>query len=93
MDPPQDVTYGIAHGLTAASVAAALESLQAAAKDAAAVLITSPTYYGACCDIASIAEVLPTVTCLALSCGFEGLQHCHRHSNVFMVLLGSLMPL
>ena len=71
MDPPQDITYGIAHGLTAASVAAALESLQAAAKDAAAVLITSPTYYGACCDIASIAEVLPTVTCLALFCGLK----------------------
>jgi len=51
--PELDPTSHIAHGVTAATVAAGL----AAHPQAKAVLIVSPTYYGTCCDVAGIAEV------------------------------------
>jgi len=51
--PELDPELGIAHGLTPDSLAAALE----ATPDAVAALIVSPTYFGACADVAAMAEV------------------------------------
>lgn len=53
LPPELDPASHIAHGVTAATVAAGL----AAYPQAKAVLIVSPTYYGTCCDVAGIAEV------------------------------------
>ncbi|HEY1855323.1 MAG TPA: aminotransferase class V-fold PLP-dependent enzyme [Solirubrobacterales bacterium] len=51
--PEIDPELGIAHGLTPASLEAAL----AATPKAVAALIVSPTYFGACADVAALAEV------------------------------------
>jgi lysine decarboxylase len=51
--PELDPELGIAHGLTPESLAAALD----ATPDAVAALVVSPTYFGACADIAALAEV------------------------------------
>ncbi len=51
--PEYDMDWDIAHGVTAASIAHALQQHP----QAKAVLIVSPTYYGVCCDIAEIAEI------------------------------------
>jgi arginine decarboxylase len=51
--PELDPELGIAHGLTPASLAAALE----AAPGAVAAMVVSPTYFGACADVAGLAEV------------------------------------
>jgi len=51
--PEFDVGSHIAHGVTPQAVRRGLEDLP----DARAVLIVSPTYYGACSDIAGIAAV------------------------------------
>ncbi|MFH8712580.1 aminotransferase class I/II-fold pyridoxal phosphate-dependent enzyme [Streptomyces zaomyceticus] len=50
--PSVDTAQGIAHGVTAADVAAALERTP----DAAAVLIVSPSYFGAVADVRAIAD-------------------------------------
>lgn len=65
IEPDVDTEAGVALGTTAAAVAAALDG--AAAAGAAqppvrAVLITSPTYFGTCCDVHAIAEVRPAPT-------------------------------
>src|SRR5215213_1105294 len=51
--PELDPELGIAHCLTADSLAAALD----ANPGAVAAMIVSPTYFGACADIAGLAEV------------------------------------
>src|ERR1700753_3612818 len=54
--PELDPELGIAHGLTPESLAAALD----ATPKAAAALVVSPTYFGACADVAGLAEVAPS---------------------------------
>src|SRR3954453_4373328 len=51
--PELDPDLGIAHGLTPESLAAALD----ATPDAVAALVVSPTYFGACADVAALVEV------------------------------------
>jgi lysine decarboxylase len=51
--PELDPDLGIAHGLTPAALAAALEQTPAAV----AAMVVSPTYFGACADVAGLAEV------------------------------------
>ena len=51
--PELDPELGIAHGLTPESLAAALDQTP----DAVAALVVSPTYFGACADVAALAEV------------------------------------
>jgi arginine decarboxylase len=53
VQPELDPELGIAHGLTPASLAAALD----ATPDAVAAMVVSPTYFGACADVAALAEV------------------------------------
>src|ERR1700710_3227000 len=50
--PQLDPELGIAHGLTPESRAAALEETP----DAVAAMVVSPTYFGACADVAALAE-------------------------------------
>ena len=51
--PELDPELGIAHGLTPDSLAAALDETP----DAVAAMVVSPTYFGACADVAALAEV------------------------------------
>jgi arginine/lysine/ornithine decarboxylase len=51
--PEYDAVADIAHGVTVAAIAQALE----ANPQTKAVLIVSPTYYGVCCDVAVIAQL------------------------------------
>jgi lysine decarboxylase len=51
--PELDPELGIAHGLTPESLAAALDATPAAV----AALVVSPTYFGACADVAALAAV------------------------------------
>jgi lysine decarboxylase len=51
--PEIDEELGIAHGLEPQRLAAALD----AAPSAAGVMVVSPTYFGACADVAALAEV------------------------------------
>jgi lysine decarboxylase len=51
--PELDPELGIAHGLTPESLAAGLEETPSAV----AAMIVSPTYFGACADVAGLAEV------------------------------------
>jgi arginine decarboxylase len=51
--PEIDAELGIAHGLTPDSLAAALDETP----DAVAAMVVSPTYFGACADVAALAEV------------------------------------
>jgi arginine decarboxylase len=51
--PELDPELGIAHGLTPDSLAAALDETP----EAVAALVVSPTYFGACADVAALAEV------------------------------------
>jgi arginine/lysine/ornithine decarboxylase len=53
VQPELDPELGIAHGLTPESLAAALD----ATPDAVAAMVVSPTYFGACADVAALAEV------------------------------------
>src|SRR6201986_48832 len=53
VSPELDPELGIAHGLTPAS----LEGALAATPIAIAALVVSPTYFGACADVAGLAEV------------------------------------
>lgn len=52
VQPSVDPEQGIAHGVTAADVAEALERTP----DAAAVYIVSPSYFGAVADVRAIAD-------------------------------------
>lgn len=64
MHPEVDTAFGVATGISPSSLGEALEQLSAtgAPKHVAAVLVTSPTYYGVCSDVAGLAQVssLPT---------------------------------
>jgi lysine decarboxylase len=51
--PELDAELGIAHGLTPESLAAALDETP----DAVAAMVVSPTYFGACSDVAGLADV------------------------------------
>lgn len=51
--PELDPELGIAHGLTPDSLAAALDETP----EAVAAMVVSPTYFGACADVAGLAEV------------------------------------
>jgi arginine decarboxylase len=51
--PELDAELGIAHGLTPQSLAAELDGTPAAV----AAMVVSPTYFGACADVAALAEV------------------------------------
>jgi arginine decarboxylase len=51
--PELDPELGIAHGLTTDSLAAGLDETP----EAVAALVVSPTYFGACADVAALAEV------------------------------------
>src|SRR6201999_3229364 len=51
--PELDPDLGIAHGLTPESLAAALD----ATPGAVAAMVVSPPYFGACADVAALAEV------------------------------------
>src|SRR6478672_11037855 len=51
--PELDPELGIAHGLTPESLAAGLEETP----EAVAAMVVSPTYFGACADVAGLAEV------------------------------------
>jgi arginine decarboxylase len=51
--PMLDPELGIAHGLTPDSLAAGLDETP----EAVAALVVSPTYFGACADVAALAEV------------------------------------
>jgi len=51
--PELDPELGIAHGLTPDSLGAAIE----ATPGAVAAMVVSPTYFGACADVAGLAEV------------------------------------
>jgi lysine decarboxylase len=52
--PPElDAELGIAHGLTPDSLAAGLDETPGAV----AAMVVSPTYFGACADVAALAEV------------------------------------
>src|SRR6476661_3784637 len=51
--PQLDPELGIAHGLTPDSLAAALDETP----EAVAAMVVSPTYFGACADVAALAEV------------------------------------
>ena len=51
--PELDPALGIAHGLTPESLAAGLD----ATPDAVAAMVVSPTYFGACADVAALAAV------------------------------------
>jgi lysine decarboxylase len=51
--PQLDPELGIAHGLTPESLAAALDETP----DAVAAMVVSPTYFGACADVAGLAAV------------------------------------
>jgi arginine decarboxylase len=51
--PELDPELGIAHGLTPYSLAAALDETP----EAVAAMVVSPTYFGACADVAALAEV------------------------------------
>jgi lysine decarboxylase len=53
VQPELDPELGIAHGLTPESLRAAL----AATPGAVAAMVVSPTYFGACADVAALAEV------------------------------------
>ncbi|HST70782.1 MAG TPA: aminotransferase class I/II-fold pyridoxal phosphate-dependent enzyme [Solirubrobacterales bacterium] len=53
VEPELDPELGIAHGLTPDSLAAALDETPGAV----AAMVVSPTYFGACADVAALAEV------------------------------------
>ncbi|BEU88652.1 aminotransferase class I/II-fold pyridoxal phosphate-dependent enzyme [Selenomonas sp. TAMA-11512] len=54
MEPVYDARFGIPHGVSPDAVASAL----AAHPEARAVLLVSPTYYGAASDLAAIADIV-----------------------------------
>lgn len=57
VDPEEDGIFGVAHGLSPVRVRAKLDQLHAAGHRVAALLATSPTYFGACSDVVALAQV------------------------------------
>jgi arginine decarboxylase len=82
--PELDPELGIAHGLTPESLAAGLD----ATPDAVAAMVVSPTYFGACADVAALAAVahdrgVPLVVDEAWG------AHLHFHPDLPADALGS----
>jgi lysine decarboxylase len=75
--PELDPELGIAHGLTPESLAAALD----ATPDAVAAMVVSPTYFGACADVAALAEVAHSRG-LPLICDEAWGAHLHFHPDL-----------
>src|SRR6201991_5313601 len=75
--PELDEELGIAHGLTPESLAAALD----ATPNAVAALVVSPTYFGACADVAALAEVAHSRG-LPLICDEAWGAHLHFHPDL-----------
>ncbi|UQN14164.1 aminotransferase class I/II-fold pyridoxal phosphate-dependent enzyme [Gulosibacter sp. ACHW.36C] len=55
--PSIDHEHGVAHGITLASLAEALERADASGVPLAAVYVVSPSYFGAAADLAALAEL------------------------------------
>ncbi|MEB3230009.1 MAG: aminotransferase class I/II-fold pyridoxal phosphate-dependent enzyme, partial [Leptolyngbyaceae bacterium] len=53
VDPDYDPDWDMAHGVTVAAIAQALQTY----RDIKAILIVAPTYYGTCADVAAIAHL------------------------------------
>lgn len=70
LQPEVDNEFGVAVGVTPGSVDDALEQLQrpGVANRVTAVLVTSPTYYGVCSDIAGLAQVRRMLTSASAAC-------------------------
>src|ERR1700750_3505531 len=77
VSPELDPELGIAHGLTPQSLAAALD----ATPNAVAALVVSPTYFGACADVAALAEVAPPPG-LPLICDEASGARVHFHPDL-----------
>jgi arginine decarboxylase len=77
VSPELDDELGIAHGLTPESLAAALD----ATPNAVAALVVSPTYFGACADVAALAEVAHSRG-LPLICDEAWGAHLHFHPDL-----------
>jgi lysine decarboxylase len=77
VSPELDPELGIAHGLTPESLAAALD----ATPNAVAALVVSPTYFGACADVAALAEVAHSRG-LPLICDEAWGAHLHFHPDL-----------
>jgi len=77
VQPELDPELGIAHGLTPESLAAALD----ATPDAVAAMVVSPTYFGACADVAALAEVAHSRG-LPLICDEAWGAHLHFHPDL-----------
>src|ERR1700753_1594965 len=75
--PELDPELGIAHGLTPESLAAALD----ATPGAVAAMVVSPTYFGACADVAALAEVAHSRG-LPLICDEAWGAHLHFHPDL-----------
>ena len=77
--PELDPELGIAHCLTPTTLAAALD----ASPDAVAAMVVSPTYFGACADVAALAEVahargVPLAVDEAWGAHLRFTPSCHR---------------
>ncbi|KAL3145890.1 hypothetical protein ABBQ38_015259 [Trebouxia sp. C0009 RCD-2024] len=57
VQPERDAQLGIAHGVCPKSLQQALEAAVAAGKQVKAVLVVSPTYFGAISDIQGLAQI------------------------------------
>jgi arginine decarboxylase len=77
VSPELDPELGIAHGLTPESLAAALD----ATPNAVAALVVSPTYFGACADVAALADVAHSRG-LPLICDEAWGAHLHFHPDL-----------
>src|ERR1700743_1201814 len=77
VSPELDPELGIAHGLTPESLAAALD----ANPNAVAAMFVSPTYFGACADVAALAEVAHSRG-LPLICDEAWGAHLHFHPDL-----------
>src|ERR1700742_4509870 len=77
VSPELDPELGIAHGLTPESLAAALD----ATPNAVAAMVVSPTYFGACADVAALAELAHSRG-LPLICDEAWGAHLHFHPDL-----------
>src|ERR1700754_2946208 len=77
VSPELDPELGIAHGLTPESLATALD----APPNAVAAMVVSPTYFGACADVAALAEVAHSRG-LPLICDEAWGAHLHFHPDL-----------
>ncbi len=62
VDPVLDARLGVAHGVTPDALEQGFEAAAAAGLRASAALLVSPTYFGACSDVAGAESCLAAVT-------------------------------